>query len=300
MTEVVVSSPLEESARGRFPLVELELGLVDPPAERLRFGLNEEKLAELMLSIGDEGLLAPAGVRRVDGRYQVVWGDHRTEALRRLGWRRAEFFLVEVDADQAVVLSATENLQRHDMSAIEEGAACGRLCEALGDDVDAVASRLKRSRAWVESRLLVLGWPEDVQLAVHEGRLSRAAGAELARVSDDVHRRFLLEHAVDGNASARTCMAWRIAWEQTGVADTSSVAQVGPGRTVPPPVEAELPCYFCGDREPYGRLTHIWLCPEGLEMFATFREAYHGRGVVSVDAAVKGPEAPGGGLRRGA
>lgn len=283
--EAAVSSPLEVSARGRFPLVELELERVDPPAERLRFGLSEEKLGELMLSIGDEGLLAPAGVRLVDGRYQVVWGDHRTEALKRLGWRRAEFFLVDVDADQAVVLSATENLQRHDMSPVEEGAACGRLCEALGDDVDAVARRLKRSRAWVESRLLVLGWPEDVQLAVHEGRLSRAAGAELSRVSDDVHRRFLLEHAVDGNASARTCMAWRIAWEQTGVADTSSVAQVGPGRTVPPPVEAELPCYFCGDREAYGRLTHIWLCPEGLEMFAAFREAYHGRGGLPVVGA---------------
>lgn len=300
MTEAVVSSPLEVTALGRFPLVELELGLVDPPGERLRFGLNEEKVVELMLSIGEKGVLQPPGVRAVDGRYQVVWGDHRTEALRRLGRRRAEFFVVQADADEAVLLSATENLQRHDMSPVEEGAACGRLCSALGDDVDAVASRLKRSRAWVESRLLVLGWPEDVQLAVHEGRLSRAAGAELSRVSDGVHRRFLLEHATDGNASARTCMAWRIAWEQTGVADTSSVAQVGPGRTVPPPVEAELPCYFCGDREPYGRLTHIWLCPEGLEMFAAFREAYHGRGVVPVGGAEIEPEAPGGGLRRGA
>lgn len=297
--EAVVSSPLEVTARGRFPLVELDLGLVDPPAERLRFGLNAEKVLELMLSIGDEGLLAPAGVRAVDGRYQVVWGDHRTEALRRLGWRRAEFFLVDVDDDRAVVLSATENLQRHDMSPVEEAAACGRLCEVYGEDVDAVARSLKRSRAWVESRLVVLGWPADVQQAVHEGRLSRAAGAELARVSDDVHRRFLLDHAVDGNASARTCMAWRIAWEQTGVVDSSSVAQVAPGRTVPPPVEAELPCYFCGDREPYGRLTHIWLCPEALELFATFREAYHGRGVVPVDGAEKGPEVPGGGLRRG-
>lgn len=278
----VECSPLEEAARDRWPLVELELSLVDPPAERLRFGLNEERLTELMLSIGAEGLLAPAGVRAVDGRYRVVWGDHRTEALRRLGRRRAEFFLVSADADQAVVLSATENLQRHDMSPVEEAAACGRLYEALGEDVDAVAHRLKRSRGWVESRLLVLGWPADVQLAVHEAQLSRAAGAELAQVTDDVHRRFLLGHAVDGNASARTCMAWRIAWMQTGTVDSATVAQVAPGRTVPPPVEAELPCYFHGDRERYGRLTHVWLCPEALELFVAFRDEYLRDGVAEL------------------
>jgi ParB family chromosome partitioning protein len=281
-------------------LVELELSLVDPPAERLRFGLNEERLTELMLSIGAEGLLAPAGVRAVDGRYQVVWGDHRTEALRRLGWRRAEFFVVRADLDQSVVLSATENLQRHDMSPVEEAAACGRLYEALGQDVDVVARRLKRSRGWVESRLRVLSWPADIQKAVHDGDLSGAAGAELALISDGGHRAFLVSHAVGGGATARTCQAWRIAWEQTGTVSTAAVQQVAPGREPPPPVEAELPCYFCGDREPYGRLTHIWLCPEALEMFAAFRDEYN-RGLPGADGQPRErPEAPGGGLRRGA
>lgn len=285
--------PLEQSAPGHFPLVGLELALVDPPSERLRFGLNEGKVLELMQSIGSEGLLQPAGVRRAGERYEVVWGDHRTEAMRRLGWRLAEFFLVPAEGDQAVVLSATENLQRHDMTPVEEGAACGRLYDALGQDVDVVARRLNRTRSWVESRLRILTWPADIQKAVHDGGLSVAAAAELAHISQDDHRAFLLRHAVEGGATARTCMAWRIAWEQTGVVSTAGVQQVAPGGTPPAPVEAELPCYFCGDRERFGRLAHIWLCPEALELFLHFREVYHGRESVPGDGEGRGPAAGG-------
>jgi ParB family chromosome partitioning protein len=272
--EPVESSLLERDAQGRFPLVELELSLIDPPAERLRFGYNADKLRELEDSIPVHGLLQPAGVRRCGDRYEVVWGDHRTEALRRLGRRRAEFFLVEADADAAVILSAVENLRRHDMSAVEEAALCERLYKALGLDVDVVASRLKCTRSWVERRLRILRWPAYIQKAVHDGQISTGAGAELAGVTDDVHRRFLLGHAVEGGATERTCQAWRIAWLQTGTVPDPTVTQVGPGRTVPAPVEAELPCYLCGDRVGYAKLTHVWLEAECFELFQEFARAW--------------------------
>lgn len=284
----VESSLLEKEASGRYPLVELELSLIDPPAERVRFGYNADKLRELEDSIPVHGLLQPAGVRLNGERYLVVWGDHRTEALRRLGRRRAEFFLVEVDADGAVILSAVENLRRHDMSPVEEAALCGRLYEALGQDVDAVASRLRCPRSWVDSRLRRLAWPADIQKAVHDGGISAAAGAELAGVLDDVHRGFLLGHAVEGGATARTCQAWRIAWLMTGNVPDPSVTQVGPGRTAPAPVEAELPCYLCGDRVGYGKLTHVWLEAECFEVFQEFARVWRGS-----PAAGAVPEVPG-------
>lgn len=268
------SSPLLANARAPFRLVRLRIAEVEPPAERLRFGLNEAKLEELAASIRERGLMQPAGVRLVDGRYQVVWGDHRTEALRRLGWSEADFFLVEAGVQESVVLSAVENLQRHDMSPVEEAAACQRLYEAEGEDVDRVAGLLNRSRAWVEARLRVMGWPADVQRAVHEGSISAAAGAELAPISDDEHRRFLLHHAVEGGATARTCQAWRIAWLQTGAVPNPSVVQVGPGGTAPAPVEAELPCYLCGERHLFSALQHVWLDAECFAVFQQVVESY--------------------------
>jgi ParB/RepB/Spo0J family partition protein len=287
----------EEVSRDRWAVVEVEVALVDPPAEEVRFGLSEERVEELEGLIRKEGLLQFPGVRRKGERFLLVWGKHRLEAVKRLGWLRMPARLVEVDDDQAVLLGGIENLAREQMSPVEEAALCGRLLEVGGGDVDVLARRLKRSRGWVESRLRMLSWPADIQKGVHDGSLSAAAGSELALISDDGHRAFLVSHAAGGGATARTCQAWRIAWEQTGVVDSSSVAQVAPGRTVPPPVEAELPCYFCGDRELYGRLTHVWLCPEALDLFVSFREAFYGRAVVPVDGGEGGPEVPGGGLR---
>jgi hypothetical protein len=139
----------------------------------------------------------------------------------------------------------------------------------------------------------MLTWPEDIQLAVHRGELAAAAGLELAAVSDETHRRFLLGHAVNGGATARTCQAWRIAWQQSGVVNDSTVAQVTPGGVGHRPVEAELPCYFCGDREIYSRLVHIWLCPEALELFTRFRDAYRGGGSDG-DSAGATPSQPSG------
>jgi len=263
---VVESSGLLERVRGAFPQVDVPLELVDGPAEQLRLSLDPEKLEELSRSIAARGLMQRPGLRAVGGRYEVVWGHRRTEAVRLLGWLRLPAVLVEGDADELVVMGAAENWDREDLSPVEEAAACRRLYGSLGEDVSRVAARIKRSKGWVESRLRLLSWPADVLASVHGREISSAAGAELAAISDDQHRAFLLGHAVRSGATARTCQAWRIAWEQTGVAPDVSVHQVGPGGTIYPPTEAELPCYCCGRRQGFSALTHVWLDAECLRV----------------------------------
>ncbi len=255
-----VESPVLAVARpAGYPFVEVELALVDPPDEQLRADLDPDKLEELARSIGREGLLQPPGLRPVDGRFVVVWGHRRTEACRLLGWRRMPACVVEGDPDQLLVKSAAENLERSDLTPVEEAAAVDRLYQSMGQDVDAVARRINRSRGWVESRLRLLAWPGDVSAAVHQGRLSLAAGAELAAITEDVHRRFLLGHAIEGGATARTCQAWRIAWLQGLPVGDPSVVQVGPSGVQHAPVEAMLPCYCCGLSRKYSELQHVWL-----------------------------------------
>jgi ParB/RepB/Spo0J family partition protein len=259
-----------------YTVEDVELELVDRPADQIRFDLDPEPLEELARSIAREGLINAPTLRAVGDRYQVVAGDRRIAAMRLLGWRRAPARVLRRVEGSLLALAAHENLFRLDLSPVEEAGAVKAMLDEGGGDVDACARRINRTRSWVDSRLRILGWPADVQRAVHVGELSAAAGAELAGVTDDGHRAFLLEHAVKGGATARTCQAWRIAWEQTGVATGATVQQIAPGRTAPAPVEAELPCYFHGNRERYGRLVHIWLCPDAVELFNAFREAYLG------------------------
>lgn len=261
--------------RGALRPVLVPIAFVDPPIDQLRASLDPEKLQELACSIRDNGLLQPPGLRVQGDRYVVVYGHRRTEACRLLGWREMPALIVEGSADSLLVMAAAENLERSDLSPAEEMAAVCELYARLGEDVDAVARRVNRSRAWVESRLRMQGWPPDILSAVHQGLIGMGVGAELACVSDDVHREFLLGHAARGGCTARTAQAWRQAWELTGTVTDATVAQVAPGAVPLAPVEAELPCWFCGDREIYSKLTHVWLCAEGLRMLEAARSAFH-------------------------
>lgn len=265
---------LEQQAPGRWPFAEVGVSVIDPPLERVRLGYNEGKLAELMASIPQRGLLQPPGVRAIGERFATVWGDHRIEAVRRLGWSRVSVFVVTASDDEAVILAAHENLRRHDMSPVEEAGLCQRLYEVLGEDTDHVARELCATRDWVESRMLMLRWPADTLQLVHEGRLNMKQARELARIKVDTDREYYTGYAVDGGATASTLSAWARDWELSGVAKDPRVSGIPVGTTAPAPDEAKLPCYFHGDREPMGRLVHVWLCPEALRLFIEFRDAF--------------------------
>jgi len=284
-----LSNRLEQQAPGRFPLADLGVSTIDPPVERLRFGYNEEKLAELMASIPQRGLLQPPGVRKVRKRYVTVWGDHRIEAVRRLGWNTVPVFVVKASDDEAVILAAHENLRRHDMSPIEEAGLCQRLYEVLGEDTDRVARELCATRDWVEQRMLMLRWPSDILKLIHEGRLNMKQGRELARIKVDADREHYTGYAVDGGATAASLSGWARDWEMSGVVRDPSGSNVAPGGVAAAPDEAVMPCYFHGDREPMGRLVHVWLCPEALRLFIEFRDAFQAADRAPLASAVGGP-----------
>jgi hypothetical protein len=218
----------------------------------------------------------------------TVWGDHRLEAVRRLGWSRVPVYLVTATDDEAVLLAAHENLRRHDMSPVEEARLCERLYRVLGEDTDRVARELCATRDWVEQRLLMLRWPDDLLELVHQGRLSMRVARELSRIKVDSDRAYYTGYALDGGATAATVAAWARDWEMSGAARDPRVSHIPPGSVQPEPVEATLPCYFHGTREPISRLVHVWLCPEALRLFIEFRDAYNGGGAADVVGMVDG------------
>lgn len=257
-----------------FRLIVVDLARVDPPSDRVRQEVDRERVEQLAASLQRDGMLQAPGVRQVGDRFRVVWGEHRIEAARWLGWRTCSVRLVEGDADDDYIRAAVENLERSDLSPVEESVACQRLYDRYGQDVDRVCRAINRTRGWVEGRIRMGSWPADVREAVHRREISSAAAAELAAVTDEGHRRFLLGHAVTSGATARTCQAWRIAWEQSGVVPDPCVVQVAPGGTASAPVEAELPCYITGRRLPFGQLVHVWIAADVMPMFVEFCEAY--------------------------
>jgi len=120
----------------------------------------------------------------------------------------------------------------------------------------------------------MLRWPADTLKLVHEGRLNMKQARELARIKVDADRANLTEYCLDGGATAASIAGWARDWEMSGVVSDPRGSNVAPGGVAPVPQEAVMPCYFHGDREPMGRLVHVWLCPEALRLFIEFRDAF--------------------------
>jgi ParB/RepB/Spo0J family partition protein len=154
------------------------------PFNPRRLVTDDPKTAELAKSIQAVGLLQPVIVRKIEDRYQLLAGARRLEATKLAGFEDIEARVLELDDDQALDVTVTENLQRADLTPLEEGRGIASLL-ASGRSVTAVASNIAKSEAWVRRRAKLASLPEEWQTAVTEplGSLSYFSAAHLELIA---------------------------------------------------------------------------------------------------------------------
>jgi ParB/RepB/Spo0J family partition protein len=191
-----------------FREIDLQLEQLDPPADAHRLAIDPERVAALADDIAAHGLLQRIGVRgpSPEGRYEVIWGDRRSQAFRLLGRATIPARACAWDTDPLHARSM-ENLGGEPLTPLEEAHVCRRHYERLGS-VNAVARVLRRSTHWVQARLELLEQPEDVQAAVQEHRLPLAVANALAAIDHDGYRQALIREAVNTGATAATVQVW--------------------------------------------------------------------------------------------
>jgi ParB family transcriptional regulator, chromosome partitioning protein len=177
-------APTTAEARADGTLVQLPLDQIRPNPYQPRREFNEDALAELAASLGASGLLQPIVVRPVDGGYQLIVGERRLRAADRLGWREIGAVVRQVDDRTLLTLALVENLQRDQLTAIEEADGYLRLIEEFGVSQSALAEIVGRSRPAVSNALRLLKLPADVQELVHHGHLSTGHARALLLVTD--------------------------------------------------------------------------------------------------------------------
>jgi ParB family chromosome partitioning protein len=151
----------------------LRLDAILPSRFQPRRDFSEEALVELTESMRESGLLQPIVVRpTADGRYELIAGARRCQAAKRLGWETIDALVREVDDRTAATLTLVENLQRDDLSPIEEAKGYERLIREFGASQEEVASMVGRARSTVANALRLLQLPEEVQELLHSGELS--------------------------------------------------------------------------------------------------------------------------------
>lgn len=190
------------------PTTRLPLTNINEPEHQLREAIDPEALTELADSMAAEGLHQPIGVRGPlpDGRYEIIWGHRRYLAARLLQWDDIEAKTFPPTYDP-LLAAVSENLQRADLTPVEEAHAVQRMLER-GHSVASVSRLFRRSPSWVHARVNLLNLPEDLQGAVQGRALSLAVATGLAEIDHDGYRRQLIDEARRTGATADTVAVW--------------------------------------------------------------------------------------------
>lgn len=239
---------------------QIAIARIVEPYDPARLNISYEGLEELAASMSAVGLLQPILVRRRGHNYEVVAGHRRLLAARRLGWEFIDATIQDVDDPAAARIKAHENLIREQLSLEEESRAVMIHYDECKGSITAVCDRLQKSRTWVEARIEYLVLPDQVREAVDAGKISLAAGRELARIDDEREQNYLLHIAAEQGAAAAIVRQWRMRWEaERQRVDTTDPSFYNPLHHGLP--EAHLPCEACADKTPLAELYYARLCP---------------------------------------
>lgn len=161
-----------EQAVAEGSLRDLPIAQVKPNPFQPRTHFDEASLAELVASIEASGLLQPIVVRPRSGAFELIAGERRWRAVQQLGWPTVPAVVKDADDQTLLTLALVENLQRNDLSPIDEAQGYQRLIEQFRMPQAEVARLVGRNRSTVANLLRLLKLPEPVRAMVHDRRLS--------------------------------------------------------------------------------------------------------------------------------
>jgi ParB family transcriptional regulator, chromosome partitioning protein len=184
-------------------LEELPTSAIKPNRFQPRGHFDEEALGALADSIREVGVLQPILVRPVDDGYELIAGERRWRAARRVGLQMIPALVRETDDATSVQHALVENLHRDDLNALEEAAAYQQLIEDFGLTHEAVASQVGKSRASVTNSLRLLQLPPSIQKLVHESRLNMGQARALLGTPDRAFQEQLALRIVEDDLSVR-------------------------------------------------------------------------------------------------
>ena len=144
---------------------------LDPNPFQPRSAIDPERLAELAASIRASGIVQPILVRRRGERYQIIAGERRWRAAQALGLASVPVTLRDVPDEQLLELALVENVQREDLTPLEEAQAFQRMQSELGLTQEEIARRVGRDRTTIANTLRLLRLPRELRELVGQGAL---------------------------------------------------------------------------------------------------------------------------------
>ncbi|HXU85089.1 MAG TPA: ParB/RepB/Spo0J family partition protein [Verrucomicrobiae bacterium] len=202
LSPAIVSLLSSENAGRTTGVKVLSIDRIESNPGQPRMVFDADALHELSASIKEHGVLQPILVRPLgDNRYQLIAGERRWRATREAGIATIPALVEEIDDDTALEISIIENLQREDLSPLEEATMFDRMVHEHGYSIRKLAEKLGKDKGYLENRLRLADAPEEIRELVSLRKDTVSHAYELLKVQDPKKRKRLAAQVASGELS---------------------------------------------------------------------------------------------------
>ncbi|WP_283575048.1 nucleoid occlusion protein [Limosilactobacillus pulli] len=175
-------------------VVEIPVAAIVPNQYQPRKVFDQTEIQELAQTISEHGLLQPIVVRKFrPGEYEIIAGERRFRAVKLLEWEKIPAIVEKMSDAESASLALIENLQRAQLSPVEEAQAYKQLMEFNNLTQAALAKGMGKSQSFVANKLRLLKLIKPVQNAILDGRITERHGRALLGLDEDQQRTLLME-----------------------------------------------------------------------------------------------------------
>ncbi len=180
----------------------IPLDRIEANPENPRLAFNPEALAEMASSIREHGVLQPVLVRPLeDGRFQLIAGERRWRASKLADQATIPAIVEDIDDETALEIAIIENLQREDISPLDEAAMYDRMIREHGYSIRKLAEKVGKDKGYLENRLRLADAPIEVRELVSLRKDTLSHAYELMKVSDPKKRKKLADQVARNELS---------------------------------------------------------------------------------------------------
>jgi ParB family transcriptional regulator, chromosome partitioning protein len=195
---------IEEEPTNREEVRKIPIGQIVPNRFQPRTVFDDEKIEELSRTIHTHGIIQPIVVREFDeGKFEIIAGERRWRAMNKLGWDEVPAIVKNLSDTETASVALIENLQREELSPIEEAVAYGKLLELHNLTQEALAQRLGKGQSTVANKLRLLKLPEQVQEALLGKQITERHARSLIPLKNPEKQVKLLEEIIEKSLNVK-------------------------------------------------------------------------------------------------
>lgn len=188
----------------REDVVQLKVEEIVPNEYQPRTQFDDEKIKELAQTLQTHGMIQPIVVRKKDeSKYEVIAGERRLRAAKSLGWETISAIIRNLTDTETASVALIENIQREELSVIEEAQAYVQLLKMHSLTQEALAQRLGKSQSTIANRIRLLSLPEQIKQALMDRQITERHARALMKLKDEQLQLKFFQKIVDDQLNVR-------------------------------------------------------------------------------------------------